>query len=69
MGVTLPEDVVRREVENTAALTPAHEGIEDLVRKVTLLEGEEGDLVEARQAREVAEGKFHSLSDMVADGV
>jgi hypothetical protein len=46
-GVTLPEDVVRREAENIAALAPAHEDIEDLVQKVTFLEGE---LVEACRA-------------------
>jgi hypothetical protein len=39
--------VVRREAENIAALAPAHEDIEDLVQKVTLLEGE---LVEACRA-------------------
>jgi hypothetical protein len=46
-GVTLPEDVSRREAENsvTQALTP--KDIEGLVRKDTLLEGE---LAEARRA-------------------
>jgi hypothetical protein len=47
VGVTLPEDVVRQEVENSMALLPAHEDVENLVRKVTLLEGE---LVEVHQA-------------------
>jgi hypothetical protein len=36
-----------------------------LIHKVTLLEGE---LVEARRTWEVAEEKFHSLSDTSADG-
>jgi hypothetical protein len=46
-GVTLPEDVSRREAENsvTQALTP--KDIEGLVRKDTLLEGE---LAEVRRA-------------------
>jgi hypothetical protein len=35
-----------------------------LVRKISLLEGE---LVEARQAREVAEENFGGLSDVVTD--
>jgi hypothetical protein len=39
-GVTLPEDVARQEVENTATLAYAHEEVEGLVQKVTLLEGE-----------------------------
>jgi hypothetical protein len=55
--------VVRWEAENTVALAPTHEDIEGLVQKVTLLKGE---LSEACQAREVAEGKFHSLSDTMA---
>jgi hypothetical protein len=41
------------------------EDAEGLIRKVFLLEGE---LVEARQAREVAEEKFCSLSDASAGG-
>jgi hypothetical protein len=44
-GVTLPEDVARWEAANTMMLASTHEDVEDLVRKVTLLEGE---LVEAR---------------------
>jgi hypothetical protein len=39
-GVTIPEDMVRRETENVVALTPAQEEVEGLVQKVTLLEGE-----------------------------
>jgi hypothetical protein len=57
--------VVRWEEKNTAVLAPAHEDVEVLVRKLTLLEGE---LEEARLAREVFKGKFHSLSDEMADG-
>jgi hypothetical protein len=53
VGVTLPEDVVRREVENATASVPAHEDIDSLIQKVTRLEGE---LAEAHRAREVAEG-------------
>jgi hypothetical protein len=53
------------EVENVAVLASAREDIEGLVRKVNLLEGE---LAEARRAREVAEENFHGLSDAVADG-
>jgi hypothetical protein len=37
--VPLPEDLVRQEVENVVALVLAHEDVEGLVRKVTLLEG------------------------------
>jgi hypothetical protein len=66
VGVTLPEDVAKREVENTATLAYAHEEVEGLVQKVTLLEGEPA---KACRAREMAEGKFHTLSDAVADGV
>jgi hypothetical protein len=54
-----------REVENTATLASCREDAKGLVRKVTLLEG---GLAEARQAREAAEEKFHSLSDTSADG-
>jgi hypothetical protein len=66
MGVILPEDVARREAENAAALALAHEDVEGLVWKVTLLEGE---LAEARRAREVAKGKFRSLSNVAANCV
>jgi hypothetical protein len=44
----------------------AHEDIEGLVQKVALLEGE---LAEARQAREAVKEKFHSLSDLSVDGM
>jgi hypothetical protein len=64
-GVTLPEDVVRREAEIAVALAPAHEDIEGIVRKVTLLKG---GLAEARQTQEVSEGKFRSLSDTATNG-
>jgi hypothetical protein len=53
------------EVEDAAALASVHEDAEGLGRKVALLEGE---LAEARWAREVAEEKFHSLPDASADG-
>jgi hypothetical protein len=46
-------------------LASTQEDAEGLVHKVSLLEGE---LVEARQAQELAEEKFHSLSDALADG-
>jgi hypothetical protein len=54
------------ETENATALASAHEDVEGLVRKVTLLEGE---LAEAHRAREVAEENFYGLSDATADGV
>jgi hypothetical protein len=53
------------EVENAAMLAAAQEDAEGHARKVALLEGE---LVEVRQAREVAEEKFHNLSGTSADG-
>jgi hypothetical protein len=53
------------EVENVVMLASAREDAGGLTRKVTLLEGE---LVEVHQAREVAEEKFHSLSDASTDG-
>jgi hypothetical protein len=65
VGVTLPEDVARREAEIAATLVPAQEDIEGLVRKATLLEGE---LAKVRRAREVAEVKICSLFDVAADG-
>jgi hypothetical protein len=53
-------------VKNATTLPSAHEDTGGLVQKVTLLEGE---LAEARQAREAIEEKFCNLSDMSADGV
>jgi hypothetical protein len=53
-------------VENVVVQASIQEDAEGLIRKVTLLEGE---LVEARQAQEVAKEKFRSLSDASADGV
>jgi hypothetical protein len=47
------------------APAPAHADVEGPVQKVTLLEGE---LAEVRRAREGAEGRFHILSDVAADG-
>jgi hypothetical protein len=47
-------------VEDATTLASACEDDEGLVRKVALLEGE---LAEARWAREVVEEKFCSLSD------
>jgi hypothetical protein len=58
------ERVSRVEAENTAALASAHEDAEGLVRKIALLEGE---LVEARRAREVAEEKSRGLSNAAAN--
>jgi hypothetical protein len=54
-----------REMEVTVVLMSACEDAKGLVRKVALLDGE---LVEARRAREVAEEKFCSLSNMSVDG-
>jgi hypothetical protein len=53
-------------VENVTVLASTREDADGVIRKVSLLEGE---LAEARQAQEVAEEKFHSLSDMSTDGV
>jgi hypothetical protein len=53
------------EVENVTVPTFAQEDDEGLICKVALLEGE---LLEARRAQEVAEEKFHSSSDALADG-
>jgi hypothetical protein len=53
-----------REVENVVVLPSVWEDAEGLIRKVTLLEGE---LAEVRQARVVAEKKFHSLFNASAD--
>jgi hypothetical protein len=52
-------------VENVTVLVSTQEDAEGLAHKVSLLEGE---LVEARQAQEVAEEKFHILSDALDDG-
>jgi hypothetical protein len=52
-------------VKNVVAQASVREDAEVLVCKATLLEGEH---VEARQAREVAEEKFCSLSDVSANG-
>jgi uncharacterized OsmC-like protein len=65
--LVLPMKLTRvREVEDATVLAPGHEDVERLVWKVTLLEGE---LAEARRALEVAEEKFCSLSNVLADGV
>jgi hypothetical protein len=53
------------EMEVTVVLVSACEDAKGLVRKVALLNGE---LVEARRAREVAEEKFCNLSNMSVDG-
>jgi hypothetical protein len=54
-----------RKVENVEVLASVREDAEGLVRKVAVLEVE---LVEVHRAREVAEEKFRSLSDALADG-
>jgi hypothetical protein len=56
------ERVSRVEVQSAAALASAREDAEDLARKIALLEGE---LVEARQAREVVEENSRGLSNVV----
>jgi hypothetical protein len=58
------ERVLRVEAENTTVLASAHEDAEDLVQKIALLEG---DLVEPRRAREMAEKKSRGLTDAVGD--
>jgi hypothetical protein len=58
------ERVSRMEAENAAALACAHEDAEALVRKITLLEGER---VEERQARELAEENSRGLSDVTTN--
>jgi hypothetical protein len=55
-----------REVENVTVQASVREDTEGLICKVALLEGE---LAEERQAQEMVEEKFHSLSDALADGV
>jgi hypothetical protein len=59
------ESTQARVVKNLAVLASIWEDAEGLIYKVALLDGE---LAEARQAREVAEEKFCSLSDASADG-
>jgi hypothetical protein len=54
-----------REVESVAVLAPAQGDVESLVHKVALLEGE---LVEARRARDVTEEWVHHLSNSSAEG-
>jgi hypothetical protein len=58
------ERVSRVEAENATMLASARKDVESLVRKIALLKGE---LVELRQAREVAEENSHDLSYAVAD--
>jgi hypothetical protein len=58
------ERVSRIEVEGAAVLASAHGEAEDLAQRVALLEGE---LAEARQAREAAEENSRGLSDTVTD--
>jgi hypothetical protein len=58
------ERVLRVEVESTVVLASAHEEVEGLVQKITLLEDE---LTEVRRAREVAEESSRGLSDAVAN--
>jgi hypothetical protein len=58
------ERVSRVEVQSAAALASAREDAKDLARKIALLEGE---LVEARQAREVVEENSRGLSDAMSD--
>jgi hypothetical protein len=60
------EMVLRAQAENVATLAFAHEDAEGLVWKVALHKGE---LVQARQAREVAKVKICSLSDAAATSV
>jgi hypothetical protein len=59
------ESVLRVEAKNTAVLAYAREETDGLIQKVTLLEGE---LAEARWAREVAKENFRGLSNVVTDG-
>jgi hypothetical protein len=58
------ERVSRVEVENAVALASAREDAEGLVWKAVVLKGE---LMEAREAREVAEEKSRGLFNAVAD--
>jgi hypothetical protein len=54
------------EVENAAALASSREDVVGLVWKVALLEG---DLAEVHRVWEAVEEKFHSLFDVLADGM
>jgi hypothetical protein len=58
------ERVSRVEVESATELASTCEEVEGLVQKVALLEGE---VVEPRQSRELAEEISHGLSDAAAD--
>jgi hypothetical protein len=58
------ERVSRVDAESAATLASAREEVEGLAQRTTLLEGE---LAEARQAREKAEENSWGLSDIVAD--
>jgi hypothetical protein len=58
------ERVSRVEMENITTLASAREDEEGLIRKIALLEGE---LAEARRAREVAEEKSRVLSNAAVD--
>jgi hypothetical protein len=66
MPVLQTESTRAREVENVAIQVSVQEDVEGLIRKVALLEGA---LAKLHQAREVAEEKFRSLSDVSVDGV
>jgi hypothetical protein len=58
------ERVSRIEVESAAMLATTHGEAEGLAQRIALLEGE---LVEARQAQDIAEANSRGLSDVVAD--
>jgi hypothetical protein len=58
------ERVLRVEVESASMLTSTHEKAEDLVWRITLLEGE---VAEAHWDREVAEENSQGLSNATAD--
>jgi hypothetical protein len=58
------ERVSRVEVENATTLASAHEDVEGLARQTAFLEGE---LVEARQVREVIEVNSRGLSDIAVN--
>jgi hypothetical protein len=62
---SLTELTRAQEVKHEMVLASAHEDVEGLVQKVTLLKGE---LAEARRAWEVAEEQFYSLSNASGDG-
>jgi hypothetical protein len=53
------------QAEKAATLASTHKDAEGLVWKVILLEGE---LAEARRAREVVEENIYGLSDVAVDG-